>query len=615
MNIDDITKKKDLAVFTFGRFNPPTRGHTAVFDKVKQLGGSDHYIFTGKTQDPNKNPLPKESKIKFLKSIYPGYNIMDDAQVRTPYEALKILGDKYKKLIMVVGDDRVKEFSNSMMKYQGTEFGPDELEVVSAGVRDPELEGTEGISASKARDFAKAGDYANFKNMVDGNDNIQQAMYDEIRKGMGVEESLTEETQGQPQVYLDMDGVLCDFFAEYAKLAGVKTGNYRDIPPAKVDPTLNKMVGTDFFNRLPKFGTTDSLVKMITERYGSYSICSSPLRGDHKNSAEWKRVWIKRELSPQPKDVIITGYKAKYAVQPDGTPNILIDDRGKNINEWKAKGGVGIKYQADENSLDIVKQGLDDYDNKVARMKNQQQLDMLSKVKDTDESINEDDHKYDDLDHKKKKIDPDLKLPNGKVMILQADDDKYIRGLGIKSNADGSYDSYYWYNDPKKKVPIEIKIDGKSVDKDAKNVHWAYHPELEEAIKEGVGKIVQGINTTVDVQVDQTRKEARKLSWYLDKQNKPPVLKTKAKMKNVYEEKEVPFKNQTGHMSLTTHPGTKKFQKMKKNSKPGTDDWFKTWRTLSYLTKGRKNHYMLPVKEAIEQMLLKYDMLKLKDDK
>ena len=293
----------------------------------------------------------------------------------------------------------------------------------------------------------------------------------------------------------------------------------------------------------------------------------------------------------------------------------MIDDRGKNINEWKAKGGVGIKYQADENSLDIVKQGLDDYDNKVARMKNQQQLDMLSKVKDTDESINEDDHKYDDLDHKKKKIDPDLKLPNGKVMILQADDDKYIRGLGIKSNADGSYDSYYWYNDPKKKVPIEIKIDGKSVDKDAKNVHWAYHPELEEAIKEGVGKIVQGINTTVDVQVDQTRKEARKLSWYLDKQNKPPVLKTKAKMKNVYEEKEVPFKNQTGHMSLTTHPGTKKFQKMKKNSKPGTDDWFKTWRTLSYLTKGRKNHYMLPVKEAIEQMLLKYDMLKLKDDK
>ena len=89
-------------------------------------------------------------------------------------------------------------------------------------------------------------------------------------------------------------------------------------------------------------------------------------------------------------------------------------------------------------------------------------------------TLKEDDHK----------IDPDLKLPNGKVMILQADDDKYIRGLGIKSNADGSYDSYYWYNDPKKKVPIEIKIDGKSVDKDAKNVHWAYHPELEEAIKE-----------------------------------------------------------------------------------------------------------------------------------
>ena len=57
-----------------------------------------------------------------------------------------------------------------------------------------------------------------------------------------------------------MDGVLADFFAEYAKLAGIKSGNYRDIPPAKTDPTLNKMVGTDFFARLPKFSTTDTLI-------------------------------------------------------------------------------------------------------------------------------------------------------------------------------------------------------------------------------------------------------------------------------------------------------------------------------------------------------------------
>jgi len=165
------------------------------------------------------------------------------------------------------------------------------------------------------------------------------------------------------KVYLDMDGVLCDFFEEYARLAGnPKDGsgryNYRNIPAAKTDPTLNKMVGTDFFYRLPKFPTTDALVAMVVKVFGSYNICSSPLRGDHENSAVQKRRWLKDNLAVQPQEVIITPQKQKYAIQPDGTPNILIDDRGSNITAWEAAGGVGIKYQADEDSLDTVVKGL-----------------------------------------------------------------------------------------------------------------------------------------------------------------------------------------------------------------------------------------------------------------
>ena len=162
----------------------------------------------------------------------------------------------------------------------------------------------------------------------------------------------------RPEVYVDMDGVLADFFAEYAKLAGVKSGNYRDIPPAKTDPTLQKMQGTDFFARLPKFPSADQLIKIVTKLYGRYHICSSPLRGDHDGSEHYKNVWIKEHLNPQPTTVIITPNKAKHAVQTDGTPNILIDDRGSNITAWEAKGGIGIKYQADEDGLDVVVNGL-----------------------------------------------------------------------------------------------------------------------------------------------------------------------------------------------------------------------------------------------------------------
>jgi 5'(3')-deoxyribonucleotidase len=164
----------------------------------------------------------------------------------------------------------------------------------------------------------------------------------------------TEKTK----IYLDMDGVLADFFAEYAKLAGVTSGSYRDIPPAKADPTLDKMVGTDFFHRLPKFPTADALVELVLGYVNSYGICSSPLRGDHANSEVHKRAWIKDHLSPQPAEIIITGMKERHAVNPDGSPNILIDDRGTNIVAWRARGGIGIKYQADESDLSVVADGL-----------------------------------------------------------------------------------------------------------------------------------------------------------------------------------------------------------------------------------------------------------------
>jgi len=174
---------------------------------------------------------------------------------------------------------------------------------------------------------------------------------------------INEDANPRPEVYLDMDGVLADFFEEYARLAGNPPDgsgryNYRNIPAAKTDPTLNKMIGTDFFYRLPKFPTTDALVAMVVKVFGGYNICSSPLRGDHENSGVQKRRWLQDNLAVQPREVIITPQKQKYAVQSNGTPNILIDDRGSNITAWEAAGGIGIKYQADEDGLDVVAQGI-----------------------------------------------------------------------------------------------------------------------------------------------------------------------------------------------------------------------------------------------------------------
>ena len=173
-----------------------------------------------------------------------------------------------------------------------------------------------------------------------------------------------EQPRGRPEIFLDMDGVLADFFSEYAKLAGVppdvRSGraDYRNIPAELREPVIAQMRGTDFFYRLPKFPSADRLVAMVVQVFGYYNVCSSPLRGDNQNSEAMKRAWIAENLDPQPRVIRITGRKGKYAKQPDGTPNILVDDRNTVLTEWEQSGGIGIKYQADEDGLDTVAQGL-----------------------------------------------------------------------------------------------------------------------------------------------------------------------------------------------------------------------------------------------------------------
>lgn len=158
-------------------------------------------------------------------------------------------------------------------------------------------------------------------------------------------ESVMEEDVGKPVVYLDMDGVLADFNGRYKEIFGKDS----DANSAN-DPNVGKLVGTDFFATLDKLPDADKLVAACVYLFGGYSICSSPLRGDGENSAVNKKLWIKQHLTPQPDQIIITGKKDSYAKGK----NILIDDRPKNINAWRDRGGIGILYNAYTDSLDTV---------------------------------------------------------------------------------------------------------------------------------------------------------------------------------------------------------------------------------------------------------------------
>ena len=101
------------------------------------------------------------------------------------------------------------------------------------------------------------------------------------------------------------------------------------------------------------------MVKKFTN--GSFSILTSPLRGDREVSSKYKKLWIEQHIE-NPNQTIITGRKESYAKdKASGTPNILIDDRPVNIERWQNAGGYGILYQANRDPLTKVEQALNEY--------------------------------------------------------------------------------------------------------------------------------------------------------------------------------------------------------------------------------------------------------------
>jgi 5'(3')-deoxyribonucleotidase len=105
------------------------------------------------------------------------------------------------------------------------------------------------------------------------------------------------------------------------------------------------------FRDLPPFPTANRLLKMVKGMAGNYTILSSPLNFDREGSIKGKREWLSKHITVSPNNIVFEHDKYKYAVK-NGVPNILIDDWGVNIKKWRAAGGIGIKYQSDEDTLD-----------------------------------------------------------------------------------------------------------------------------------------------------------------------------------------------------------------------------------------------------------------------
>ena len=188
MKFRDIREAPKTAVLAFGRMNPPTIGHKKLADKVASLPG-DPYIFVSQSQKPKTDPLSFQDKLKYAKASFPNVTV-GSSDVKTIIQALqKIEAMGYDSIIYVAGSDRIQDFTNLINKYNGKDYNFSKIDVVSAGERDPDAEGAEGMSASKMRAAAAAGDFDSFKQGV-ANPKIAQQMFTDVRKGMGITEIL-----------------------------------------------------------------------------------------------------------------------------------------------------------------------------------------------------------------------------------------------------------------------------------------------------------------------------------------------------------------------------------------------------------------------------------------
>jgi hypothetical protein len=189
-----VEKTKGTLTVAFGRFNPPTTGHEKLLDTVASSSDDGDYIIVpSRSQDKKKNPLDPDTKISIMRQMYPNHSekIVNDPQNRTIFDVLKKAHmDGYAGVRIIGGGDRVAEFEKLSNNYNGKLYAFDNVEVLSAGDRDPDGDDVSGMSASKQRKAAAEGDFTSFRKGVPSSLNNKQAreLYNTLRSAMNIKE-------------------------------------------------------------------------------------------------------------------------------------------------------------------------------------------------------------------------------------------------------------------------------------------------------------------------------------------------------------------------------------------------------------------------------------------
>jgi len=592
MRIHQITEApRRTATIAFGRMNPPTIGHAKVVEVVKSQGG-DPYIFLSQSQKPKTDPLSFEQKLGFAKAFFPGVSV-GDPEVRTIFDALiKVYNMGYTDLVYVAGSDRVNQFTDLINKYNGQEdqYTFDSIQVVSAGERDPDAEGAEGMSASKMRAAAAAGEFEAFKSGTP-NPDMAQSMYDAVRNGMGIKDqepvpeadavnkrSMSGDTQSfrytttggrLPTSNTSKPNDITKRFKQVDMPDEPYEFDFDSLDTAKLKKTVarlidglgndkNKQVVQAYFGigKFEKSYTLDQIAtamgvtrEVIRQRLAKVlrQLRHPDLRAfmDDVPIEEVELDEMAKKVLGEPGAYIIKQGKTEYKIsprlnrndRPSGEWQIFMKDR----DDWGWDRTVGSKRDA----IDWIKTQKEDIEEADGMMES---LDRIIQVTGTLRRLNEVKPLNENVKNKLKSVLeswsakyeaklnlPDLetgdelmvgKFKNRKATIKDFTKDKHNQPVAVTDKGE----QQIFKGRVKKLMPAEGKSPHKKGTTKYKNHMAAMHAGMKEEAQDIAedGIIVKGVNTTPDVGPNEIKVQANKMGFKVDKGGRPPLLHTKA---------------------------------------------------------------------------------------
>ena len=320
----------ESVVITFGRFNPPTTGHEKLLKSASaeaDRSKSDFRVYPSRSVDSKKNTLQPGTKIEYMQKMFPDYadNIKDDANARTIFDVLVACQNiGYKAVTIVVGQDRLSEFQSLAQKYNGDLYEFEEIKVISAGTRDADAEGLEGMSASKMRAAAAEDDFKAFAKGIPNIGNMDKKnLYNILQKSMGVKKrEIAKEDLWQYAPKLDPFGLRVAYLKEHIFKVGTLVENVN----TGVRGRITRRCSNHVIVQTPEHTMYKAWLKDLveaydvgTDEYRRYVQSMTPGQGDVK-------FHDKPDIKPITTGSYYDGKKVKNPNDPPSGPGINYND-------------------------------------------------------------------------------------------------------------------------------------------------------------------------------------------------------------------------------------------------------------------------------------------------